>query len=47
MKKIDIARIPELKTGVGLQGAAKHKEVGGPVCLGALLGVAYVIVASS
>ncbi|HEX8400846.1 MAG TPA: hypothetical protein VF628_04005 [Allosphingosinicella sp.] len=47
MKKIDIARLPELKTSVGIQGAAKHKEVGGPVCLGALLGVAFVIVASS
>ncbi len=47
MKKVEIARIPELKTGVGLQGAAKHKEVGGPVCLGALLGVAFVIIASN
>lgn len=45
MKKIDIARIPELKTSIGLQGATKHKEVGGPICLGALLGVALVIVA--
>ncbi len=45
MKKIDINRIPELKTSVGMQGAVKHKEVGGPVCLGALLGIAYVIVA--
>lgn len=47
MKKIDIARIPELKTGVGLQGSVKHKEVGGPVCLGALLGVALMVVANS
>ena len=45
-KKIDIARIPELKTSVGLQGSVKHKEVGGPVCLGALLGVALMIVAN-
>jgi len=44
MKKIEIARIPELKTSVGMQGSAKHKEVGGPVCLGALLGVALVLV---
>lgn len=46
MKKIDIARIPELKTSVALQGSLKHKEVGGPVCLGALLGVAIMIVAN-
>ena len=46
MKKIDIARIPELKTSVGLPGSVKHKEVGGPVCLGALLGVALMIVAN-
>lgn len=45
MKKIDISRIPELKTSVGMQGSVKHKEVGGPVCLGALLGVAYMLVA--
>jgi len=44
MKKIEIARIPELKTSVGMQGSVKHKEVGGPVCLGALLGVALVLV---
>ena len=44
MKKIDIARLPQLETSVGLQGSAKHKEVGGPVCLGALLGVALVLI---
>ena len=44
MKKIDIARIPELQTGVGIQGSVKHKEVGGPVCLGAILGVALVLI---
>jgi hypothetical protein len=43
MKKIDIARIPELKTSVGMQGSTKQKEVGGPMCLGALIGVALVI----
>jgi hypothetical protein len=47
MKKIDISRIPELATSVGLQGSARHKEVGGPICLGALLGVALVVVANS
>ena len=40
MKNIDIAVIPELKTSVGIHGSAKRKEVGGPVCLGILLGVA-------
>jgi hypothetical protein len=43
MKKIDISRIPELKTSVGMQGSVKHKEVGGPVCLAALLGIAYML----
>jgi len=46
MKKIQIARLPELKTSVALQGSIKHKEVGGPVCLGALLGVAFIVVAA-
>jgi hypothetical protein len=43
MKKIDISRIPELKTSVGMQGSMKHKEVGGPVCIAALLAVAYML----
>lgn len=43
MKKIDIARIPELKTTVGIHGSAKQKEVGGPVCLGAVLGLALLL----
>ncbi|HWH21976.1 MAG TPA: hypothetical protein VNT25_01615 [Allosphingosinicella sp.] len=40
MKKIDITAIPELKTSVGIHGSTKQKEVGGPVCLGILVGVA-------
>jgi hypothetical protein len=32
-KKIDIAAIPELDTSVGMHGAIKKQEVGGPVCL--------------
>jgi hypothetical protein len=44
MKKIDIARLPELKTSVGVQGSVKQKEVGGPLCLGVLLGAALVLV---
>jgi hypothetical protein len=40
MKKIDIAAIPELGTSVGIHGSAKQKEVGGPFCLGVVLGIA-------
>lgn len=47
MRKIDIARVPELKTSVGVQGSVKHKEVGGPPCLGFLLGVALVLIGSN
>ena len=38
-KKIDIARIPELKTSVGIHGSCKQKEVGGPMCLGVAIGL--------
>lgn len=44
MKKIDIARIPELKTSVGIQGSMKQKEVAGPMCAGALIGLALVCI---
>ena len=40
MKKIDITSLPELDTSVGIQGSAKQQEVGGPFCLGILVGVA-------
>lgn len=43
MKKIDIARIPELKTNVGMYGSAKQKEVGGPMCLGIVMGIAILL----
>jgi hypothetical protein len=43
VKKIDIAKIPELGTSVGIQGSAKQKEVGGPACLGVVLGVALAL----
>ncbi len=39
MKKIDIRTLPELGTSVGMQGSMKQKEVGGPLCLGILIGV--------
>jgi hypothetical protein len=37
MRKIDIAKLPELKTSVGIFGSAKQKEVGGIVCGGVLI----------
>lgn len=37
MKKIDIAKLPDLRTRVGLHGSAKQKEVGGGACLGILV----------
>ena len=36
-KKSDIAAIPELNTSVGMHGSVKQKEVGGPLCLGAVV----------
>jgi hypothetical protein len=47
MKKIEIGSIPELSTSVGMQGSAKQKEVGGPMCLGALIGIALMLVGSA
>jgi len=38
-KKIDINALPELGTSVGIQGSLKQKEVGGPLCLGIVLGI--------
>jgi hypothetical protein len=32
MKKIDIAKVPELKTSVGIHGSFKQTEVGGGGC---------------
>ena len=37
MSKIDITKLPELKTRVGLHGSAKQKEVGGAACFGVLV----------
>ena len=36
MKKIDIRKLPELKTGVGIHGSVKQKEVAGGACLAAI-----------
>ena len=42
-KKIDIAKLPELPTSVGLHGSLKQKEVGGPVCLGVAIAIMYAL----
>jgi hypothetical protein len=39
MKKIDISKLPELNTSVGIHGAVKQQEVAGPLCLGILVAV--------
>jgi hypothetical protein len=42
MKKIDISKLPELNTVVGIHGSIKHAEVGGAGCMGVVLIVAIV-----
>ena len=42
-RKIDIASVPELSTSVGMHGSLKQKEVGGPLCLGALVAILYAL----
>ncbi|HVQ07582.1 MAG TPA: hypothetical protein VMS43_04030 [Allosphingosinicella sp.] len=42
-KKIDIATIPELGTSVGMHGSVKQTEVGGPLCLGAIIWIAVAL----
>jgi hypothetical protein len=42
MKKVDIAKLPELNTSVGIHGSAKQKEVTGPICLGLIFGILYL-----
>jgi hypothetical protein len=39
MKKIDIAKLPELKTSVGIHGSASQQEVGGAFCAGVVVAV--------
>ena len=39
MKKIDIKKLPELKTSVGIHGSMKQKEVGGSACTGVFLAI--------
>ena len=42
-KKIDIARIPELNTSVGIHGSVKQQEVAGPLCLGILVAIVMAV----
>ena len=42
-KKIDINAVPELSTSVGMHGSLKHKEVGGPICLGIAIAILYAL----
>jgi hypothetical protein len=39
MKKIDIRKIPELRTSVGIHGSMKQKEVGGSACAGIFVAI--------
>lgn len=34
MRKIDLAKLPELRTSVGIHGSVRQKEVGGATCAG-------------
>jgi hypothetical protein len=37
MKKIDIAKLPQLQTRVGMHGSTRQKEVGGGTCAGIIV----------
>jgi hypothetical protein len=39
MKKIDIALLPHLRTGVGIHGSLKQQEVGGAACVAAVVAI--------
>jgi hypothetical protein len=39
MKKIDINKLPELSTKVGIHGSAKQREVGGTGCGGIIIAI--------
>lgn len=41
MHKIDISKLPELATQVGIHGSVKQKEVGGSACLVAILVIVF------
>ena len=37
MRIIDIAKLPELRTKVGIHGSARQQEVGGVFCSGVVI----------
>ena len=37
MKNVDIRKLPELKTRVGIHGSARQQEVGGVFCAGVVV----------
>ena len=39
MKKIDISKLPELATKVGIHGSVRQREVGGAGCGGIIVAV--------
>jgi hypothetical protein len=39
MKKIDIALLPHLRTGVGIHGSLRQQEVGGAACVAAVVAI--------
>lgn len=39
MRKIDISKIPELVTSVGIHGSMKQREVGGSACAGIFIAI--------
>lgn len=41
MKKIDINKLPELSTKVGIFGSAKQREVGGAGCAGVVVAIIF------
>lgn len=41
--KIDITQLPDLETEVAIIGSNKQVEVGGPICLGFLIGVGLML----
>lgn len=43
MKKIEVTALPELETSVAMQGSLQQKEVGGPLCLGIVVGIVVAV----
>lgn len=43
--KIEIAKIPQLETQVRIHGGTKQIEVGGPICVSALVSLGLLLIA--